>query len=61
MGSPMTDDQAKAVLLLWATREFDTCDIALLLSLPEAAVARTIGAARALMAGRPETLLGGGR
>ena len=54
----MSDTQAKGVLLLWATREFDTFEIAALLHIPESAVARIIGASRARLAGRPEPRLG---
>lgn len=42
----MTPLQAKAVLVMFESRHFDTADIAELLCLPEAAVARTITASR---------------
>lgn len=56
----MSDTEAVAALILWESRQFDTAEIAKLLRVPEPAVSRTIGAARALIADRPETRLGGG-
>jgi hypothetical protein len=38
--------QAAAALILWRSRQFDTCDIASALNLPEAVICRVLHAAR---------------
>lgn len=44
----MNETEALAVIVLWDSRYFDTNEIARLLRIEEAAVSRTIGAARAI-------------
>lgn len=47
-GGGLSRMAATAVLLLWRSRQFSTADIAELLSVPEADVARLVSVARSL-------------
>lgn len=42
----LVDDQARAAIILWASGQFDTCDIARVLNVREDAVYRTLHMAK---------------
>lgn len=52
MSGKVTDEQALAAIVLWNSGAFDTLDIAVLLTLNEDAVVRTLHAARHVSKGR---------